>query len=91
MHSQAWDALQQSVGEMPPVLLRECKEAWCSPQGLTASLVTSKNTRETAVSQGTWLLDFTGTHWLPGLLVEPFQGLTVTGQRKQISTVLRFQ
>lgn len=70
------------------MLLWECKAAWCSLQGLTASLVTSKNTRETAVSQGIWLLDFTGTDWLPALPAEPFGGFTLTGQWRQISTVL---
>lgn len=40
------------------------------------------------MSQGIWLLDFTGTDWLPVLLVEPFQGITPTGQWRQISTVL---
>lgn len=70
------------------MLLQECKAARCSLQGFTASLVTSKNTREIAVSQGIWLLDFTGTDWLPVLPVEPFQGLTLTGQWRQISMVL---
>lgn len=40
------------------------------------------------MSQGIWLLDFTGTDWLPVLPVEPFQGLTLTGQWRQISMVL---
>lgn len=44
-----------------------------------APLVTSKNTRETGVSQGIWLVDFTETDWFPALPTEPFQGLTVTG------------
>ena len=44
-HSRTWDTLWRSLGdsagEMPPGPLREREAAWCSPEGLMTSLMTS--------------------------------------------------
>lgn len=54
VHSWTQDTLQRSLGdstgEMPPGLPQEREAVCCSPEGLTTSLMTSKQTKERAVS-----------------------------------------